>query len=54
MSSGKDQPQVKKLAKTIEEAIDRFERDTATQVSAIRLTRQAKGAAKIMIYSYGP
>jgi hypothetical protein len=50
MSSKQDQAQVKKLARHIEEAIDRFERETASQISAIRLTRQSEGGAKIMIY----
>jgi hypothetical protein len=52
MSTEQGQTKVKKLAKNIEEAIDRFERETASQVSAIRLTRQTEGGAKIMIYLY--
>ena len=46
------QVKVKKLVKNIEEVIDRFEREATSQVSAIRLTRQSDGGAKIMIYLY--
>ena len=53
MSTEQGQTKVKKLAKNIEEAIDRFERETASQVSAIQVNpAKAEGGAKIMIYLY--